>query len=196
MKKTAILLLAGAAAAACAPKEPAVVAVAPVAAAPALDVTSPLYGPMFLQMAASGDAWEIQSSQVAHQMAKAPAAHSFASMIETDHRMLSSQLMAAARAAGLTPPPPVMLPPEQAMLDQLRAAPPGTFDLAYRDAQVAAHQKAIGLFESYAASGDNPVLRATAAQALPRLRQHLAMAQAMAIDTAPPPASPRAGERG
>ena len=197
MKRIVIVLMASAAAAACAPTEPAVVATAPVAAAPAVDVNSPLYAPMFLQMAASSNTWEIQSSQLAHQMAQSPAVHSFASMIIADHNMLGSQMMAAAQAAGLTPPPPAMLPPEQAMLDQLRNAPPGTFDVAYRDAQVMAHQKAIALFQNYAASGDNPTLRATAAQALPKLQQHLAMAQALQVTASvPPAAAPRTGERG
>jgi putative membrane protein len=152
---------------------------------------------MFLQMAASGDLFEIQSSQLAHQMAKSPAVHSFASMIETDHKMLSAQMMAAAQAAGLTPPPPALLPPDQAMLEQLRNAPPGTFDVAYRDVQVMAHQKAVNLFQNYANSGDNPTLRATAAQALPKLQHHLAMAQALQVSaTLPPAGSTRTGERG
>ena len=194
-KKLVIVMMASAAAAACAPKEPAIAPAAPAVAA--VDTASPLYAPMFLQMAASSNTWEIESSELAHQMARSPAVHQFASMIVADHQMLGSQMMAAAQAAGLTPPPPAMLPPEQAMLDQLRNAPPGTFDVAYRDAQVMAHQKAIALFQNYAASGDNATLRATAAQALPKLQQHLAMAQALQVAAvAPPPAQPRTGERG
>ena len=195
MNRIVMVVAASAAVTACAPTEPAPVAVAPVAAAPALDVNSPLYAPMFLQMAASSNTWEIQSSELAHQMARSPAVHSFASMITADHNLLGSQLMAAAQAAGVTPPPPAMLPPEQAMLAQLRAAPAGTFDVAYRDAQVMAHQKAIALFQNYASSGDNPTLRAAAAQALPKLQQHLAMAQALQVHAvATQPARP--GERG
>ncbi|HYI42597.1 MAG TPA: DUF4142 domain-containing protein [Sphingomicrobium sp.] len=196
MKRIVLLLMASAAATGCARTEPAAAPVAPVAAVPAVDVNSPLYAPMFLQMAASSNTWEIESSQLAHQMGRSPAVHSFASMIIADHTLLGTQLMAAAQAAGLTPPPPAMLPPEQAMLDQLRAAPPGTFDVAYRDAQVMAHQKAVTLFQNYASSGDNPTLRAAAAQALPKLQQHLAMAQALQVTAAAPPAQPRTGERG
>ncbi len=198
MKRNVILLVAAAAAAGCAPTDPVDVPVAPVAAVPAVDVNSPLYAPMFLAMAASSNTWEIQSSQLAHQMATIPAVHSFATMIITDHTLLGNQLMAAAQSAGLPPPPPVMLPPEQAMLEQLRASPPGTFDVAYRDAQVMAHQKAVALFSNYASSGDNPTLRAAAAQALPKLQHHLAMAQALQVTTvAPPPAATgTAGERG
>jgi putative membrane protein len=59
-----------------------------------------------------------------------------------------------------------------------------------------AHQKAIALFQNYAASGDNPTLRAAAAQALPKLQQHLAMAQALQVTAAVAPAQSRPGERG
>ena len=197
MRRIVLLIAATAATtiAGCTRNEPVVAPVAPVVAAPAVDVTSPLYGPMFLQMAASSNLWEIQSSEIAHPRAVAPAVHSFATMITNDHTALGAQMAAAAQAAGLAPPPQALLPEEQQMLAQLQATPAGpAFDLAYRDMQVAAHQKAVALFQNYAASGDNPTLRATAAQALPKLQQHLAMAQSLAV-AGPPPAS-RPGERG
>jgi putative membrane protein len=192
--RTLFLLAATAAVAACTRNEPVAVPVTPVAVAPVVNVNSPLYAPMFLQMAGSSNTWEIESSELAHPRAHSPAVHSFASMITADHTALGAQMMAAAQAAGLTPPPPAMLPPEQAMLAQLQAAPAGTFDVAYRDAQIAAHQKAIALFQNYASSGDNATLRAAAAQALPKLQHHLAMAQALQVGVAP--AGPRSGERG
>lgn len=170
-----------------------------------VDATSPLAAPMFLQMAASSNLWEIQSSQLAHQRAQSPAVHQFASMIIADHTMLGQQMMAAAQSAGLPPPPQVLMPEEQQMLAQLQSAPAGpAFDMAYRDMQVVAHQKAIALFQNYANGGDNPTLRATAAQALPKLQQHLAMAQSLQVGMAPPPVQqlppapmqPLPGERG
>jgi putative membrane protein len=198
MNRIVFLLMASAAAAGCARTQPAVAPVEAVAAAPAVDVNSPLYAPMFLQTAASSNLWEMQSSEIAHPRAISSAIHSFATMITNDHTALGAQMMAAAQAAGLPPPPQALMPDDQQMLAQLQAAPTGTFDVAYRDMQVAAHQKAVNLFQSYAASGDNPTLRATAAQALPKLQQHLAMAQALQVSVAPQPAqqAPRPGERG
>ena len=192
MQKIAIVAVAAALAAGCATQP----APEPMPVVPAVDVNSPLYAPMFLQMATSSNLWEIQSSQLALQKSTNPAIQSFAQMIIADHTMLGQQMMAAAQSAGLPPPPQVLMPEEQQMLAQLQAAPAGaSFDMAYRDAQVMAHQKAIGLFQNYSASGDNPTLRATAAQALPKLQQHLATAQALAIaPPAPPPIG--AGERG
>ena len=197
MRKIALSMAAAATLAGCARNEPVVVAdpVVPVVQAPAIDVNSPLYAPMFLQMAASSNMFEIQSSQLAHQKALSPAVHQFATMIIADHQMLGQQMMAAAQAAGVPMPPMTMLPDDQAMLSQLQGTPNGAaFDVAYRDAQVMAHQKAVTLFQNYATSGDNPALRATAAQALPKLQQHLAMAQSLAV--AAPPAAGRPGERG
>lgn len=167
MKRILLVVAASAAAFGCAPVGP----MAPMA------VNSPLRAPMFMQMSASSNLWEMQSSQLAHQMAQSPAVHSFASMIIADHGALTARMMATARSAGVPPPPPMMLPQERMMLDRLRATPRSTWDRAYRDMQVAAHLKAIALHRNYAASGDNPTLRAVAAQALPRLQHHLAMAQ-------------------
>jgi putative membrane protein len=109
-------------------------------------------------------------------------------------------MMAAARAAGLTPPPPALLPNHQAMLDQLRAAGPN-FDVAFRDAQVAAHTEALTLHQNYASGGDLPALRTVAGAAVPVVQQHLTTAQGLNVAPPPPPPpmpsnSQRTGERG
>jgi putative membrane protein len=88
------------------------------------------------------------------------------------------------------------------MLDQLRAAGSGpSFDMAYQQAQISAHQQAIQLMQNYSASGDVPALRTVASGAIPVMQKHLAMAQSLAMAPPPPPpmAPPpprRAGERG
>lgn len=197
MRRIALLLTAGAAmtAAGCQTNEPAVVApVAPVEPVAAVDMNSPLYAPMFLQMAASSNLWEIQSSQLAHQRVHTPALHQFVQMIINDHGQLHNQLQTAIQAAGLTPPPHTMLPEEQQMLAQLQATAPESFEPVYRDMQIQAHRKAIALFQNYAANGDNPTLRNAAAQALPVLQRHLQMAESVVL--APRPAMTSPGERG
>ncbi len=116
-----------------------------------------------------------------------------------DHTRLSQQLAAAATAAGINPPPPALLPAQQAMLDQLRAAGTGpSYDVAYQQAQVSAHQNALTLFQNYAASGDNAALKTAASQAIPTIQMHLQHAQALNVAPPPPPAPPvqRPGERG
>lgn len=164
---------------------------------------SPLQAPTYLAMAASGDQFEIQSSQMALQVSQNPAVRSYAQMLIADHTRLSAQTMATARSAGINPPPPSLLPPQQALLDQLRGAGQGpAFDAAYRDAQINAHQQALQLHQNYASGGDVPALRATASQAVPIIQQHLAAAQnllmggQMPAGAPMPMPSPRTGERG
>ena len=82
---------------------------------------------------------------------------------------------------------------------QLSAAGPN-FDVAFRDAQITAHQGALGLMQNYAASGDVPALRTAAQQAIPAIQMHLAQAQGLQVGPValpPPPMPPRnIGERG
>lgn len=174
---------------------------------PMADATmgSPLQAPTYLAMAASGDQFEIQSSQMAMQVSQNPAVRAYAQMLIADHSRLSAQTMATARSAGINPPPPTLLPQHQALLDQVRSAGQGpAFDAAYRDAQVNAHQQALQLHQNYASGGDVPALRGTASQAVPIIQQHLAQAQNLMMSgQAPagapmpqPMPSPRTGERG
>jgi putative membrane protein len=123
-------------------------------------------------------------------------------MIIADHTLLAGNMAAAGKAAGALPPPPeALMPMDQAKIDQLKATPAASFDATYRDMQIAAHQQAITLFQTYAAQGDNPILRSMASRALPMLRKHLAAAQALPIGpvaplSSPPPPSTTHGERG
>jgi predicted outer membrane protein len=88
---------------------------------------------------------------------------------------------AVGGTVGMFAPGGAALDPRKAdMLNQLAAARPGPgFDRMYMTMQVAAHQEAVALFSSYAQSGYDSGLRSFAAQALPALQEHLAMAQRM-----------------
>ena len=169
----------------------------PPEAAPMIDPNNPLFAPAFMAQAASGDQFEIQSSQLALQMSANPAVRNFANMLIADHVRMSQALAAAATAARLSPPAPALLPAQQATLDQLRTTGPN-FDAAFRRVQIRAHEQALQLMQNYAAGGDVPVLRNAAQQAIPIIQAHLVQAQALSVATAPPPPpSPRQpGERG
>ena len=167
-----------------------------------LDMSSPLYGPNFLHIATSANLWEVQSSRLALQVSGNSAVRSFAEMIISDHKLLAGQMAAAGKTAGALPPPPeALMPMDQARIDQLRATPAASFDAVYRDLQIAAHQQAITLFQTYAAQGDNPILRSMASGAMPMLQKHLAAAQALPVSaitplTYPAPPTTTRGERG
>jgi putative membrane protein len=193
MKRILLSAAAAAALSACtttAPVEP----VAPVAPVVTVDQNSPLAWPMYTRMAASSDQFEIQSAQLALQMSQNAAVRQFAEMLLTHHQQTSAQLAAAAQSAGLTAPVPAMTGAHAQMLANLRAAPMGSFDMAFRDAQVQAHQEALLLHQNYAASGDIPALRTVAGAAVPIIQQHLGTAQSLAVSA--PPMGRNPGERG
>lgn len=195
MRKLAIVLGGAALLAACQTNPPP----PPMEPAAVVDPNNPLFAPGFLALAGSGDQFEIQASQMALQMSANPAVRNFANLMIADHTRMSQAMMAAARSAGIVPPPPAILPEQQAVLSQLSAAGPN-FDVAFRDAQITAHQGALGLMQNYAASGDVPALRTAAQQAIPTIQMHLSQAQALAVAPPAPPPPPMAprnqGERG
>ena len=197
MRKLAILFGGSALVASCQTPPPPP---PPEAAAMMIDPNNPLFAPGFMAQAASADQFEIQSSQLALQMSTNPAVRNFANMLIADHARMSQALAAAATAARLSPPAPALLPAQQSMLDQLRTTGPN-FDAAFRGVQIGAHQQALQLMQNYAASGDVPVLRNAAQQAIPIIQSHLSQAQMLAVAAAPPPPPPapparRPGERG
>ena len=197
MKRLAILIAGAAILAACQTGAPP----PPPPGAAMIDPNDPRFAPGFMAQAASGGQFEIQSSQLALQMSQNAAVRNFANMMIADHSRLNQAVAAAATSARLTPPAPVLLPADQAMFDQLRAAGAGPdFDLAYKNAQITAHQNALQLMQAFAANGDVPALRNAAAQAVPVVQMHLNQAQALPVAAVAPPALPppprRAGERG
>lgn len=198
MRKLAFLLGGALALAACATNPPP----PPPAPAPVVDPNNPLFAPGFLAQAGSANQWEIASSQLALQASQNAAVRNYANLLISDHTRLGAQVTAAAQSAGVMMPPPALLPAQQTALDQLRAAGTGpSFDMAYRQAQIDAHNQAIQLMQNYAASGDVPALRTAAAQAIPMMQMHLQQAQMLNVAPPPPPPMPapapgHAGERG
>jgi putative membrane protein len=170
------------------------------------DLSNPLMAPGYLSMAGSSDQFEIQSGQLAQTASQNPAIRNIGQMFITDHTRSTQMLMAAAQSAHVPAPPPTLLPQHQALLDQLRSAGTGyAFDQAFQQIQIQAHQQALTLHQNYAASGDVPALRATAAQIVPVVQNHLSALQSLQLAPPAPPAPPpppppppvrRSGERG
>lgn len=129
----------------------------------------------YVEMAASSDMYEIQSSQMAASRATNPAMQSFAQMMITDHTSTTQQLMAAAQAAQLPPMTPRLLPMHAAMLTRLQGRNGADFDREYATQQLMAHQQALALHQNYAARGDTPALQAVAGAAVPIVSRHLEM---------------------
>lgn len=142
----------------------------------------PLDAITYMSMAAGGDQFEIQSSQIALAKASSADVRNFAQMLINDHTLMSSKLMAAASASGLGAPAPMLTPDQQRMLNELQAAPAGfSFDQLFLRDQVMAHEMALALHSNYASAGDNPALRAVAAGAVPVIQTHLTTALQLQI---------------
>jgi len=198
MRTLAILLGGAMAVAACATNPPP----PPAPPAAAVDPNNPLFAPGFLAQAASANQFEIESSQLALQASQNAAVRNYANLLISDHTRLGQQVAAAAAAGGVPMPPPGLLPAQQSALAQLQAAGTGpNFDMAYRQAQIDAHNQAIALMQNYSTGGDVPALRNAAAGAIPMMQMHLQQAQMLNVapPAPPPPPAPapgRAGERG
>lgn len=127
----------------------------------------------FVRDAAIGGMYEIESAKLALTRSKSPDVKAAAQMIIKDHTAADKALKALV-AAGKAPGP---LPTEmderrKGMLDNLKGAAANDFDDRFLDQQTMAHHEALLAFNAYKATGDNPDLKAFAAETAPKLEMH------------------------
>jgi putative membrane protein len=133
----------------------------------------------FIKQAAEGGRFEIESSKLAEQQARSQDVKSFAQKMIQDHTQANQQLTEAAQQAGTSVPDVALTKKHATIISNLRERNGATFDRAYTDAQVTAHQETVELFSGYSKQGSNPDIKQFAEQTLPKLRQHLDMAMDM-----------------
>ena len=138
-----------------------------------------------MTLAASGDLFEIRSSQLMLERGKNPELRAHAQQMIDQHTKLSATLMEAARAGGVTPPPPRMINRHANMLNLLTGEGPDTFELAYLRAQAVAHNESLLVHGGYAAAGENGSLKRPAGAAAPVVQGHLTRVRALAIPLTP-----------
>lgn len=142
------------------------------------DTGVPDNGQEYAAMAAAGDMYEIESSKLAIAMSKNAALKELAQMIVTDHEKATAGLQ---KAAGEAQPPitvaPAMNDEQKANMDALRAAAATRFDQVYLNQQVAAHEKALTMVQSYAATGEVAALKAHAGMVAGPIQKHLDQAK-------------------
>jgi putative membrane protein len=125
----------------------------------------------FVDKAAVGGMFEVESSQLAIKMSKDADVKKFADMMVSDHGAANAELEALAKEQGLTVPD--KLDKEHAAkLKSLQQAGAG-LDAPYVKAQLEGHEQTVKMFEQYADSGDNEALQNFAVKTLPTLRTHL-----------------------
>ena len=133
----------------------------------------------FVNQAASGGLFEVQSSELALQKSQDANVQEFAKQMITDHTANNQELIATAQVEGLTVPTQISSPQAE-LMQSIQGAEGDAFDTAYVQAQTTAHETAVTLYQTYAQGGDNQALVAYAQKSLPALQQHLEHVQGMA----------------
>ncbi len=129
----------------------------------------------FVENAAQGGILEIEAAKLALEKSKSTDVREFATQMQADHSKVNQELTALAKKQDIE------VPDEASMIDKakklLLEMRDESFDKAYANNQVAAHEQTITLFKKEAESSENPELKAFAAEKLPALQHHLEMAK-------------------
>ena len=125
----------------------------------------------FVDKAAVGGLFEVDSSKIFEGKAQDQSVKDFAHKMIEDHRAANAKLESIAGEQKLTVPKELDAK-HKADLDSLQNAKD---DKPYVQMQRDAHSEAVTLFESYAKDGDNAQLKTFASETLPTLKMHQEM---------------------
>jgi putative membrane protein len=132
----------------------------------------------FVTLAGQSNMLEIESSKLALQKSDSAKTKTFAQKMIDDHTATSNELKGLVSSGKVKADAPSALDKaHQEKFDKLAKLQGKDFTRQYDDMQVSAHKDAVSLFERYAKDGDNPDLKAFAGKTLPKLQEHLKMAQ-------------------
>lgn len=149
--------------------------VTPAAAAPATPVAGS--DRTFVAQAAASGLGEVEAGRYMAGKTSDARIKAFAQQLERDHTSANDELKRIAGGKGITLPST----PEgdaKAQIDRLKSLPQSGLDREFVQMfGVDAHNQAIQLFEREAREGQDPELKAFAERTLPKLREHLGMAQ-------------------
>lgn len=133
----------------------------------------------FMTKAAEGGLAEVQMAQLATQNGSSDAVKDYAQRMIQDHTQANNQLAALASQKGVTLPTSLNSK-DQATYDKLSKLTGANFDKAYmKAAGVNAHSQQAKLYQREAQKGQDPDVKAFAAQVLPTVQDHLQMAKAL-----------------
>jgi len=130
----------------------------------------------FVKTAAIDGMTEVALGEMAAEKAAKPEVKEFGTMMVTDHGKANTELMALATAKGMTLPGKLDKE-HQAKVDKMAKLEGEAFDKAYVTEMVAAHKKAVSLFENASKSLKDEELKGFAEKTLPVLKTHLEHAQ-------------------
>jgi len=129
----------------------------------------------FVDKAAQSGITEVEAGKLALQKSSSADVKTFAQHMVDDHTKANQELMALAKKHDLE------VPDDAALMDKAKKAilemRDESFDKAYANNQVNAHEEAVELFKKESTSSDNAELKAFASEKLPTLEKHLKMAK-------------------
>lgn len=130
----------------------------------------------FIEKAAVGGMAEVQMGQLAAQKGQNQAVRDFGNAMVNDHTAGNQRLMNLANTLGVTPPADLDFM-HRHMSKKLNKASEKDFDEKYIASQIKDHKKMIDLFEEESRDGKSSELKQFATELLPKLRNHLQMAE-------------------
>jgi len=136
----------------------------------------------FVDKAAIGGMFEVDSSKIAESKAQDQGIKDFAQKMIDDHGAANAKLETIAGEQKLKVPTELDAK-HKADLDALQNAKDAV-DKPYVQMQRDAHSEAVTLFESYAKDGDNAQLKTFASETLPTLKMHQEMVEKIAATVA------------
>jgi putative membrane protein len=146
---------------------------APRAAAAQTNTTDQL----FARLAAAGGSGEVEFAKIAQRKSRNGDVKAFADRMAADHGKANATLMNLAKQKDIALPRGVQ-PDQAAMKAELEGVNGADFDLRYMEAQVTDHVKTSQLLVWEIGQGQNADLQHFAADTLPTVLDHLAMARA------------------
>lgn len=154
------------------------------AAALALSVSLASHGALaasddFVEDASAKGVAEVEAGKLALEKGTAADVKTFADMMVKDHTAANQKLKALADKKNIDVSDDAeLLDKAKAMILELRSAK--SFDQAYANNQVKAHEATIEIFEDEIKNGEDAELKAFATETLPKLKAHLVEAKKLA----------------
>jgi putative membrane protein len=133
----------------------------------------------FVEDASAKGVAEVEAGKLAEEKGTAADVKAFAAMMVKDHTAANSKLKAIAAEKKLEVSDDAeLLDKAKSMILELRSAK--SFDQAYANNQVKAHEATIEIFDDYIKEGTDAELKQFATATLPALKEHLVKAKALA----------------
>jgi putative membrane protein len=135
---------------------------------------------LFAAAASSGGLAELNISQIGQQRATDPELKRFSQQMIQEHTQLNSELMNALAQRRIAVPQTIDSR-AQFCAESLAGLSGEEFDKCDAKAQLVAHMDSVAIFEAEAHRGQDPVIKAVAAKALPKIKEHLKMIKPIAM---------------